>query len=95
MQGVSKWVEDVAKGLSKIKKRLGSENYTNINIIFTEASNTQDEALKEKLYKQFIKELLEKYYDPMYQFQIEKTTIPLLFKGSEEEIIEFLENRAS
>jgi len=94
-EGIPKWVEDVSKGLSKIKKRLGDENYTNINIIFTDASNTDDKALKEKMYKKFIGELLEKYYDPMYQFQIDKTTIPLLFKGSEEEIIEFLEKRAS
>ncbi len=94
-EGVKKWVEDISKSLSKIKKRLGSENYTNIEVIFTEASNTSDKTLKEQLYKKFIHELLEKYYDPMYQFQIEKTTIPLLFKGSEEEILKFLEKRAS
>ncbi len=94
-EGVAKWVEDVSKGLSKIKKRLGDENYTHINIIFIDASNTDDKALKEEMYKKFIAELLEKYYDPMYQFQIEKSTIPLLFKGNEEEIIEFLQKRAS
>ena len=93
--GIKKWVEDVSKGLTKIRKRLGSENYTNINTIFIEASDTQDKALKEELYRKFIEELLEKYYDPMYQFQIEKTTIPLLFKGNEEEILEFLQKRAS
>ncbi|MDF1884347.1 tRNA 2-selenouridine(34) synthase MnmH [Sulfurimonas sp. SAG-AH-194-C21] len=93
--GVDKWVEEVSRGLSKIKKRLGDENYTNINMIFTEASNTDDTALKEKMYKEFIKALLEKYYDPMYQFQLEKSIIPVLFKGSEEEIIEFLQKRVS
>lgn len=93
--GIAKWTEDVSKGLSKIKKRLGDENYNDINTIFISASDAQDKAQKEELYKKFIGELLEKYYDPMYQFQIEKSTIPLLFKGNEEEIMEFLQKKAS
>ncbi len=94
-EGVVKWTEDVSKGLFKIQKRLGSENYNEINKLFISAGQTQEGTLKEELYKKFIGELLEKYYDPMYQFQLEKTTIPFLFKGSEEEIIEFLQKRAS
>lgn len=92
-EGVSQWIEDVSKGLSKIKKRLGSENYNDINKLFISAGETEDRAQKEELYKKFIGELLQKYYDPMYQFQIEKTTIPLLFRGSAEEIMSFLQKR--
>lgn len=93
--GIEKWTQDVAKGLGKIKKRLGDENYNVINELFISAKETQEKTQKEKLYKKFICELLEKYYDPMYQYQIEKSTIPLLFKGNESEIMEFLEKRAS
>lgn len=89
-EGVLKWTEDVSKGLGKIKKRLGDENYRMINELFVLAGTMQDEVKKEELYKKFIGALLEKYYDPMYQYQIDNTSIPLVFKGNAEEIMEFL-----
>ena len=88
--GVDKWAEDVYDNLKRIKKRLGSELYLEFQNIFTEAFNsfllTKDVAL----FKPFIQRLLEDYYDPMYDYQIEKTKIPIIFRGNAEEVLKFL-----
>jgi len=88
--GVDAWAKDVQDNLTRIKKRLGSKRYLELQTLFTEAFNsfllTKDVAL----FKPFIQRLLEEYYDPMYDYQIEKTKIPIVFRGSAEEVLAFL-----
>lgn len=88
--GVDEWAKDVHDNLKRIKKRLGSELYLEFQNLFTESLNrfilTKDVAL----FKPFIQRLLEDYYDPMYDYQIEKTKIPIIFRGNAEEVLAFL-----
>lgn len=82
-----KWFEDVNSGLDRIQKRLGSEAYLQIKASFLEAFDKDDISL----HKMWIKRLLNEYYDPMYDYQIKKSPIPILFRGNEKEVIAFIQ----
>lgn len=84
-QGKTKWYENISAGIDRIKKRLGSERYLNIKALLAQSLEGPDEG-----HKEWIKILLSEYYDPMYEYQIEKSPLPILFEGSEQEIFEFL-----
>ena len=87
-EGEKRWFEDVSAGLSRIQKRLGSERYLQIKEAFECAYH--DKNLEG--HKAWIETLLSAYYDPMYDYQIEKSTIPIVFRGSSEEIKTYLQN---
>ena len=85
-QALEAWFKDVHSALERIQKRLGLEIYKQINELFETAhknSNPQE-------HKVWIKLLMQKYYDPMYDYQIAKNSSPIAFKGNESEVLEFL-----
>lgn len=84
-EGRAKWYEGISASIDRIKKRLGSERHLIIKALLTQAYEGKDE-----LHKEWIKILLSEYYDPMYQYQIKKSPLPILFEGSEQEIFEYL-----
>jgi len=85
-QGDAHWYEEVYAGLNRIKRRLGSERHQHIMKLFTEAYHDRDL----EGHKVWIALLLTQYYDPMYDYQIEKSTIPIGFRGNEEEVLRYL-----
>ena len=87
---VDEWAKDVHNNLAKIKKRSGSELYIELKNIFQEALNTFLVTKEVDIFKIFIQKLLEDYYDPMYDYQIEKTKIPIIFRGNSNEVLDFL-----
>ena len=90
-QGAEQWFSDASCNLERIKKRLGTERYSTINQAFTEAFRVQKVSGELTQHKGWIEVLLREYYDPMYDYQIEKSPIPILFRGSAEEILAFIE----
>ncbi len=72
--------------LQKIRKRLGGVRYKQLNE--TMQSALQQES--ENLHKQWISDLLEYYYDPMYNYQLDKKSELVVFRGDENEVREFL-----
>jgi len=84
--GKMKWYEDVNGGLDRIKKRLGSERYLKIKAIFAQHfENGNDEG-----HKEWIEILLHEYYDPMYDFQLKKSRLPVLYEGNAQEVYDYL-----
>jgi len=92
-EGDRVWYEDAIAGIDRIKKRLGSERHLQIKNIFSTAFSKQLQTGDTENHKAWIKILLEEYYDPMYDYQIEKTTIPILFRGNAEEVLKFIRSR--
>lgn len=84
------WCESIENALLQIKKRLGNERYTIVSNLFKNAKTTQSS----QCHKEWIKYLLKEYYDPMYDYQIEKRSSRVVFRGNEEEIKEFLHSSA-
>ena len=92
-KGLQLWAENVKAGLKRIQKRLGNQLYTQLSYLFNEtySKHTQPEA--KALYMEWITLLLERYYDPMYDYQIQKSSIPIVFQGDENAVLEFIQNQ--
>ena len=91
--GDQQWFEDVSAGIERIKKRLGSERYLQIKVLFSTAFTKQLQTGETGMHKSWIQMLLSDYYDPMYDYQIEKSPIPILFRGNAEEVLAFIRSR--
>ena len=61
-------------GLFRIKKRLGETRYQKINATFTLALEHLFATGQSDLFTEGIQLLLQEYYDPMYQYQLQKKT---------------------
>jgi tRNA 2-selenouridine synthase len=90
-QGAEKLSEHLLNSLSKIQKRLGGERYK-------EAQEMMTKAIKERLstgslegFIPVVNTLLVDYYDPMYDYQIEKKKGRITFEGSVKEILAYLQ----
>jgi len=88
--GVQIWADVINKSLCKVQKRLGGKLYAELKMIFENAlaEHIKDGSLE--AYKKLIEKLLVEYYDPMYDYQLQKTTIPIIFRGNHSQILNFL-----
>ena len=86
--------ERLGNSLFSIHKRLGGARYQTIS----EQLNSAIRAHKigdPSGHREWIKALLLDYYDPMYQYQLEKKEHRVVFRGSKEEIIEWRRSELS
>ena len=72
--------------LFNIRKRLGLKNYKDIS----EKINSSTISPNKASHKEWIKELLLTYYDPMYDYQLNSKRHRCILKGGELEIVNFL-----
>ena len=89
---LQEWVKDIQEAMKRINRRLGSERYKIVCNLFQDALDEQMENNSLHIYKIWIAYLLNEYYDPMYDYQIQKNASKILFKGSNEEIISYIQN---
>ena len=87
---LQKWAKSIEEAMFRIKRRLGSERYKIVCQIFDNAFERQIESGSLEKYKEWVTYLLVEYYDPMYDYQIEKNTARIIFRGTHEEIEQFL-----
>ena len=89
-QYLEKWAESIHAAMLRIKRRLGGERYQIVCQIFDDAVEEQKKSASLEKYKIWIDYLLVEYYDPMYDYQIEKNSERIIFRGSAEEILDYL-----
>ena len=89
--GLNRWQESIHAAMLRIKRRLGGERYKILCGIFDSAVEEQNTSGSLESYKTWIRYLLEEYYDPMYDYQIEKNKERIVFRGNADEIEAFLE----
>jgi len=89
-KGLELWVDNVKIGLKKIQKRLGSQHYNELATMFNNAYAKHETSQAKGLYQEWITKLLTLYYDPMYDYQIQKSPIPIVFKGDENAVLAFI-----
>ena len=89
-EGAIKLSEHLLNSLSKIQKRLGGVRYQ-------EAKDQMESAIELRLttgsqdgFIPVVNTLLVDYYDPMYDYQFEKKTDRVCFKGSVDDVLGFL-----
>ena len=89
---IKEWIKDIQEAMKRISKRLGLERYKIVCNLFEDALDEQMKNNSFHLYKVWIAYLLKEYYDPMYDYQIQKNASRILFRGNSEEIISYIQN---
>ncbi len=72
--------------LERVKKRLGGERYQGIRKLMASALNEQRDNGSVVQHKLWIESLLTSYYDPMYEYQLEKKRKLVVFRGNSHQI---------
>ena len=73
--------------LSRIRKRLGGERYQAVSGLLEAAFAEQWRSGSPVAHRAWIATLLEKYYDPMYEYQLAQRAGRQLFRGSRDEVV--------
>jgi len=89
-QGFALWSEYVLQSLTRIRKRLGGERHSDLDAAARTAIAQHRATGDPWSHADWIRDLLHYYYDPMYDYQISNNANRIIFRGTAEEIIEFL-----
>lgn len=84
------WETDIRNAMDRIMKRIGSQRHKEVCALFADALGEQMRSGSLEAYKVWAEYLLREYYDPMYDYQIEKRSDQICFRGSAEEILHYL-----
>ena len=77
-EGPKKLLEYLIVSVNKIKKKLGGQLHKEVGTIVLKAFEEE----KPELHKEWIKILLERYYDPMYIHQLSQKKDRVIFSGT-------------
>ena len=77
--------------LGKIRKRLGDQNYEAIKQKMHQASNYEISDNFKEIHREWIQILIQKYYDPMYEYQLRKKEDRIIFEGTRKEFSEWIQ----
>lgn len=83
------------ESLLRIQRRLGLERYQSIDRILTNALQTHLGTGDVSEHATWIAALLTGYYDPMYEYQIEKNREAVIFRGNYAEVLDWARQRSS
>ena len=82
--------EGLLGALDRVKKRLGGDRYNALKAIMLEA--LQSHRLGDPSgHRDWIRTLLEQYYDPMYNYQLADRRQRLAFEGKHGEVASYLQ----
>lgn len=88
-QGFIAFSEYLQQGLYKVRKRLGTERYGQLNVIQS-AALAQQKSGQLQYHFDWLKPLLSEYYDPMYQYQLGLKAQRVIFRGNNAQCLAFL-----
>ena len=89
-QGPELHAQKLQADLLKIRKRLGGERHQQMSEVMTKAFALQRSSGDLSGHRQWIGFLLEKYYDPMYEYQLGKRVGEVLFRGTRNAVLEWV-----
>jgi len=87
IEAFDKFADYLLASLERVKKRLGNERYEKINLQMKRALNEHKQSGNVDLHRQWIQSLLSDYYDPMYEYQLEKKQNRVIFRGNSHQIL--------
>ncbi|WP_105101597.1 tRNA 2-selenouridine(34) synthase MnmH [Microbulbifer pacificus] len=91
--GRQKFAEALRSNLANITRRLGGERYRQLDAVMHAALSRQLHDGSVDRHREWIATLLHDYYDPMYDYQLEKKDRRILFRGNQQEVVAFLRER--
>jgi tRNA 2-selenouridine synthase len=86
--------EKLQRGLDKIRKRLGGLRYQQISEMLRLAFERQWQTGDVSSHRDWITELLDQYYDPMYEYQLSKRAGELLYSGNRKSVLDWAQQGA-
>lgn len=89
-EGFNSWANYLHNAIDKIQRRLGGARYKELKTILTEAIRQQQLTDNKEQHRQWIKKLLIEYYDPMYDYQINRKEDRIVYKGQWQDVFEYL-----
>lgn len=81
------FAEYLRQALGRIRRRLGDENFSAIDDAMESALQVHEREGVVEGHRIWIEHLLSQYYDPMYDYQLEKKLQRLIFRGSQDEFL--------
>ena len=87
--GFDHFASGLLESLERIQKRLGGERFDALRSTMLEALASHERGTPE-VHKTWIRQLLTDYYDPMYEYQMNKRNRPPVFRGNEGDVAEYL-----
>ena len=84
----------LCNAIDAIRKRLGGAGHKLVRTVLDQALLNQQSSNFE-MHQEWIKLLLEDYYDPMYSYQLEKKKERIVYRGSLENILEWTHSTES
>lgn len=93
-QALQKFRLYVEDRFMRIRKRLGGERHQQLQTAVSTAFTAQARDDDPQHHRAWVKQLLEEYYDPMYDYQLSKKAGSVLFRGSREAVIDWARDYA-
>ncbi|MDH5784054.1 MAG: tRNA 2-selenouridine(34) synthase MnmH [Chromatiales bacterium] len=88
--GFNKWAEYLLTSIDKIKKRLGGTRHGELRKVMENAIAQHRNNGDVEAHRDWIRELLGGYYDPMYDYQIKTNEKQIAFGGDKAAVTEYL-----
>jgi tRNA 2-selenouridine synthase len=91
--GFDAWKSYVTNAFSRIRRRLGGERHQIMMQQIETAMQLHHDQNRPDAHKAWIADLLENYYDPMYDYQLSKKQQRIIFSGNRKAVADFLHTR--
>ncbi|EKT62946.1 tRNA 2-selenouridine(34) synthase MnmH [Providencia burhodogranariea] len=92
-QGWQRYSEYLHHGLSAIRRRLGSQRATELAELLNIALATQKTSGSTDAHFTWLCPLLNEYYDPMYNYQLNQKQNRIAYRGNYEDVMQWLMNK--
>ncbi|MBI1215973.1 MAG: tRNA 2-selenouridine(34) synthase MnmH [Alphaproteobacteria bacterium] len=92
-EGFAQFSDFLRQSLDRIRKRLGGLRHKQVRELLDKALERHEQSGDESLHRAWIEELLVKYYDPMYEYQLSQKQGRVVFRGTRAEVLEWCRAR--
>lgn len=89
---LASWRQSIENAMFRIIRRLGNQKHGELTKIFEAALQKQQNEGSFEGYREWVEYLLVQYYDPMYDYQIQKRSERVVFRGGAAEVLEYIAN---
>jgi tRNA 2-selenouridine synthase len=90
--GFEAWADALLGSLDRIRKRLGGARHGAFRNLMTGAIEAQRKTGAIEPHRAWIESLLVEYYDPMYDYQIERNRERIRFSGAADAVVAYLKS---
>lgn len=90
-EGFRQWADDLRGSLDRIRRRLGGDRHAVVRRKLEDAITRQAASGSLDGHRDWIAYLLRDYYDGMYEYQLRKKDARIVFSGTREAVLDYLD----